>query len=42
VRWVTTKETHAQEIQDIVSAYFLTQRIKPAEGDMEADYLQSL
>ena len=42
VRWVTTKETHAQEIQDIVSAYFLTQRIKPAEGDGAADYVKSL
>jgi len=28
-RWVTNKETHAQHIQDIVSRYFLTQRIKP-------------
>jgi nickel superoxide dismutase len=28
VRWVNTKETHATEIQHIVSQYFLTQRIK--------------
>ena len=28
VRWVNNKEHHAQEIQDIVTAYFLTQRIK--------------
>jgi nickel superoxide dismutase len=28
VRWVDTKEQHAQEIQDIVAAYFLAQRIK--------------
>ena len=27
-RWVTTKEEHAQNIQDIISKYFLTQRIK--------------
>ncbi len=29
VRWVGNKETHAQEIQDIVTAYFMAQRIKP-------------
>lgn len=28
-RWVTTKEEHAQRIQDTISAYFLAQRIKP-------------
>ena len=27
-RWILNKEKHAQEIQDIVSKYFLTQRIK--------------
>ena len=27
-RWVAAKEEHAQNIQDIVSKYFLTQRIK--------------
>jgi nickel superoxide dismutase len=29
VRWVGNKETHAQEIQDIVTDYFMAQRIKP-------------
>jgi len=29
VRWIVNKETHADKIQDIVSQYFLTQRIKP-------------
>ena len=29
VRWVTNKESHATEIQHIVSQYFMTQRIKP-------------
>lgn len=28
-RWVTTKEEHAQRIQDTIAAYFLAQRIKP-------------
>jgi len=31
VRWVNNKEEHAQLIQDAVSAYWLTQRIKPAD-----------
>lgn len=30
VRWVNNKEAHATEIQDIVTAYFMAQRIKPA------------
>jgi nickel superoxide dismutase len=29
VRWVTNKETHANELQEIVTQYFMTQRIKP-------------
>ena len=29
VRWVTTKDAHASNIQQIVSQYFMTQRIKP-------------
>ena len=33
VRWVTNKEHHANEIQHIVSQYFLTQRIKPDTKD---------
>ena len=32
-RWIFTKEYHAQDIQDIISEYFLTQRIK--ESDKE-------
>jgi hypothetical protein len=34
VRWVNNKETHADHIREVVSQYFLAQRIKaPAEGD---------
>lgn len=34
VRWVVTKEEHAQSIQDTVAAYWLAQRIKePKDGD---------
>ncbi len=32
-RWINTKEYHAQDIQNIISEYFLTQRIK--ESDKE-------
>jgi nickel superoxide dismutase len=28
VRWIMNKETHADEIQRIVTQYFMTQRIK--------------
>ncbi len=31
VRWITNKDEHAGKIQDVVNAYFLTQRIKPAD-----------
>ncbi len=33
VRWVTTKESHANKFQEIVTQYFLTQKVKPVEGD---------
>ncbi len=37
VRWVVNKEKHAEEIQHIISQYFLTQRITfPAKEDSEA------
>jgi nickel superoxide dismutase len=28
IRWVTNKENHANELQEIVTRYFMTQRIK--------------
>ena len=34
-RWITSKEKHAQNIQDIISQYFLTQRIKPSSQNYE-------
>ena len=33
IRWVTTKEQHAEQIIRVVSDYFLTQKIKPATND---------
>lgn len=38
-RWILNKEKHAQEIQDIVSEYFLTQRIKLKDNSKESKYL---
>ena len=34
-RWIINKEEHAQEIQNIVSDYFLTQRIKLKSNSKE-------
>ncbi len=31
VRWVNNKEKHADDIQHIVSQYFMTQRVKPVD-----------
>jgi nickel superoxide dismutase len=39
VRWVGNKEEHAQEIQDIVTAYFMAQRIKPPKNHDDEDAL---
>lgn len=36
VRWVMAKEEHAQNIQDTVAAYWLTQRIKAPKDGSEA------
>ena len=33
VRWVNNKESHAQIIQDVISEYFLAQRIKPKSSN---------
>lgn len=43
VRWVMTKDEHAQKIQDTVAAYWLTQRIKaPKEAAGREKYVQQL
>lgn len=36
IRWVMNKEDHADQFQEIVSQYFLTQRIKAGHGDYQA------
>lgn len=37
VRWVTNKEAHADRLSEIVTFYFMAQRVKPVDpGDKEA------
>lgn len=36
VRWVANKKDHADQFADIVTKYFLQQRIKPAEAGDDA------
>lgn len=44
VRWVNNKEDHAEKMQEIISQYFMHQRIKPKEvGDAgRATYVKQL
>ena len=36
VRWINNKDDHADEMQHIVTQYFMTQRIKPVDGSDKA------
>jgi nickel superoxide dismutase len=37
VRWINNKELHASKVQEVVTQYFMTQRIKhPGDGDAKA------
>jgi len=38
VRWIDNKEQHCDKIQEIVTQYFMTQRIKPAPAEDAAAY----
>ena len=38
VRWVNNKEKHADDIQHIVSQYFMTQRVKPVDQGNTEEY----
>lgn len=45
VRWIVNKEEHAQKIQDIVTEYFMAQRIKhpgSSEGEAWDEYVRRL
>tara|TARA_B100001248_G_scaffold258887_1_gene243939 strand:+ start:2607 stop:3086 length:480 start_codon:yes stop_codon:yes gene_type:complete len=39
IRWISTKEEHAQKIQDVISQYFLTQRIKQNSKNYENELI---
>ena len=38
-RWISSKEEHAQNIQEIISQYFLTQRIKQSSANYENELI---
>ncbi len=38
VRWVNNKELHSDELIEIVTYYFMNQRIKPVTKDASGDY----
>jgi nickel superoxide dismutase len=38
VRWVQNKDKHADELTDIVTYYFMAQRIKPSQATEGKDY----
>ncbi|MHC5074324.1 MAG: superoxide dismutase [Ni], partial [Planctomycetota bacterium] len=45
VRWVQNKDKHADELTDIVTYYFMAQRVKPpqaTEGKEYEDYVKKL
>lgn len=35
VRWVMNKEDHANKLQEVVTQYFMTQRLKPDTGNYD-------
>jgi nickel superoxide dismutase len=38
VRWITNKENHAYQLQEIVYQYFMTQRVKPVDPANAEEY----
>ena len=38
VRWVQNKEHHADKIRDVVTQYFIAQRVKPVSSKGSAEY----
>ena len=38
VRWTLNKEKHANELMEIVTAYFMAQRIKPVDAERKEAY----
>jgi nickel superoxide dismutase len=42
VRWVNNKEVHADELSEIVTFYFMAQRVKPTDSEDEAAHAKYL
>ncbi|MDZ7859079.1 MAG: superoxide dismutase [Ni] [Candidatus Krumholzibacteriota bacterium] len=42
VRWINNKENHSNELQHIVTQYFMTQRISPMSNDKPEDREEGL
>jgi nickel superoxide dismutase len=44
VRWIDNKETHAEDFQEIIAQYFMTQRVEPVEPEDEGyqSYLEKI
>jgi nickel superoxide dismutase len=40
VRWIVNKENHADDLSDIVTQYFMKQRVSPVEDDQGQEYKQ--
>ena len=38
IRWVTNKEEHANKLMNIVTQYFMTQRIKPVDSSQAEEF----
>ncbi|MDD5062635.1 MAG: superoxide dismutase [Ni] [Candidatus Marinimicrobia bacterium] len=38
VRWVMNKDAHADELAEIITYYFMAQRIKPTTADNKTEY----
>jgi nickel superoxide dismutase len=40
IRWINNKDDHANQIQEIVTRYFMTQRLKPAAATDDASTVE--
>ncbi|MGD9899805.1 MAG: superoxide dismutase [Ni] [Calditrichaceae bacterium] len=38
VRWINNKDDHSEQLQHIVTQYFMTQRLKPVTADKTEEY----
>jgi len=40
VRWIDNKDTHADTLAEIITYYFMSQRVKPTSQESQADYVK--